>query len=81
MQHTLHVSDRLVSASHGQRTFDLEGVIILPGIVYLHGDGFERDLAPCCSASTELQQGFEAAHNELAANALINVVLAQFYSW
>jgi len=63
MHHTLHVSDRLVSESHSQRTFDLEDVIILPGIVHLHGDGFERDLAPRCSTITELQQGFEAAHN------------------
>ena len=77
----LHVADRLVSSVQGEHTFDLESFIVLPGIVDLHGDGFERHLAPRRGALKDLQQGFEAAHNEFATNGITTAVLAQFYSW
>ena len=77
----IHVADKLVSSVQGQHTFDLEGFIVLPGIVDLHGDSFERHLAPRRGALKDLQQGFEATHNELAANGITTAVLTQFYSW
>ncbi len=77
----IHVADKLISSVQGQHTFDLEGFIVLPGIVDLHGDGFERHLAPRRGVLKDLQQGFEATHNELAANGITTAVLAQFYSW
>ena len=75
------VADKLVSSVQGQHTFDLEGFIVLPGIVDLHADGFERHLAPRRGALKDLQQGFEATHNELASNGITTAVLAKFYSW
>lgn len=63
------------------RTVDLSGYMILPGIVDVHGDGFERHLAPRRGAMKDLAQGMIATEAELAANGITTAVLAQFYSW
>lgn len=63
------------------RRIDLRGKLILPGIVDLHGDGFERHLAPRRGAMTDLGAGLRAAEAELAANGITTAVLAQFWSW
>ena len=54
---------------------------ILPGIVDLHGDGFERHVAPRRGAMKQMAQGIRATEAELAANGITTGVLAQFYSW
>ncbi|WP_417524973.1 alpha-D-ribose 1-methylphosphonate 5-triphosphate diphosphatase [Marinovum sp.] len=76
----LSVADGVVTESAG-RTVDLSGKLILPGIVDLHGDGFERHLAPRRGAMTNLAAGLISAEAELAANGITTAVLAQFYSW
>ena len=63
------------------REVDLSGFLVLPGIVDLHGDGFERHLAPRRGAMKDLDQGLIAAEAEIAANGITTAVLAQFYSW
>ena len=63
------------------REIDLSGLLILPGIVDPHGDGFERHLAPRRGAATDLGQGLRAVEAELAANGITTAVLAQFWSW
>ena len=63
------------------REVDLSGYLILPGIVDVHGDGFERHLAPRRGAMKDIDQGLIAAEAELAANGITTAVLAQFYSW
>ncbi len=68
-------------AESGGRAVDLSGKLILPGIVDLHGDGFERHLAPRRGAMTDLAAGLVSAEAELAANGITTAVLAQFYSW
>lgn len=65
----------------GGRKVDLEGYLVLPGIVDIHGDGFERHLAPRRGAMKDIDQGLIAAEAELAANGITTAVLAQFYSW
>lgn len=60
---------------------DLPGCRILPGIVDIHGDGFERHLAPRRGAMRDLGQGLAAVEGELAANGITTAMLAQFYSW
>ena len=59
-KHPLNVDDTGVSQSQGKITFDLQGFMVLPGIVDLHGDGFERHLAPRRGAVKDLQNGLEA---------------------
>ncbi len=65
----------------GARQVDLRGCQILPGIVDLHGDGFERHLAPRRGAMKNLGDGLVSVDAELAANGITTAVLAQFWSW
>ncbi|KIC18828.1 alpha-D-ribose 1-methylphosphonate 5-triphosphate diphosphatase [Leisingera sp. ANG-Vp] len=71
---------KIVAAPAG-RAVDLSGYLLLPGIVDLHGDGFERHLAPRRGAMKQMGEGIVAAEAELAANGITTAVLAQFYSW
>ena len=75
------VSGGLLGDGTGGRRVDLSGHRILPGIVDIHGDGFEHHLAPRRGALRDLGQGLEAARAELAANGITTAVLAQFWSW
>ncbi len=60
---------------------DLSGFLVLPGIIDMHGDGFEHHLAPRRGAMRDLRDGLIAAEAELAANGITTAMLAQFYSW
>lgn len=60
---------------------DLAGFKILPGLVDLHGDGFERHVAPRRGAMKDVGAGLLAAEAEMAANGITTAVLAQFVSW
>ncbi|MFW8635209.1 alpha-D-ribose 1-methylphosphonate 5-triphosphate diphosphatase [Cribrihabitans pelagius] len=71
----------LVAGAPAGRRVDLSGYLVLPGIVDLHGDGFERHLAPRRGAMKQMEEGVAAAEAELAANGITTAVLAQFYSW
>lgn len=63
------------------RDVDLTGYLVLPGIVDLHGDGFERHMAPRRGAMKQMADGLVAAEAELAANGITTAYLAQFVSW
>lgn len=63
------------------RSVDLSGWQILPGIIDLHGDAFERHLAARRGALQDMSTGFLALDAELAANGITTAVLAQFWSW
>ncbi|MBQ4824872.1 alpha-D-ribose 1-methylphosphonate 5-triphosphate diphosphatase [Leisingera sp. HS039] len=75
------IAGGLVSETAAGRAVDLTGYLVLPGIVDLHGDGFERHLAPRRGAMKQMAEGVVAAEAELAANGITTAVLAQFYSW
>ena len=59
----------------------LEAFSVHPGLVDLHGDGFERHLAPRRGVMKDLAEGLFALDAELAANGITTAVLAQFWSW
>lgn len=65
----------------GGRAVDLSGFWLLPGVVDLHGDGFERHLAPRRGALLQTARGLPQVEAELAANGITTAYLAQFYSW
>lgn len=71
---------QIASAPEG-RDVDLSGYLVLPGIVDLHGDGFERHVAPRRGAMKQMNEGIMAAEAEIAANGVTTAVLAQFWSW
>lgn len=65
----------------GTRSVDLDGFVLVPGMVDLHGDGFERHLAPRRGALRRMSDGLLALDAELAAAGITTAVLAQFWSW
>ena len=77
----LSLRDGAISAQCAGRDIDLTGYMVLPGIVDVHGDGFERHLAPRRGAMKEMAEGLIATESELAANGITTGVLAQFISW
>jgi len=71
---------RFADAAAG-RALDVTGHWLLPGIVDLHGDGFERHLAPRRGVVSDLGAGLRALEVELAACGITTAWLAQFWSW
>ncbi len=80
VQVPLSIADGVVVQDR-QREVELAGYRILPGIVDLHGDGFESHVAPRRGAMKDTTEGLIAAEAEIAANGITTAVLAQFYSW
>ncbi len=60
---------------------DLTGYLILPGIIDLHGDAFERHIAPRPSAPFPIATGLHATDRDAAANGVTTAWLAQSWSW
>ena len=77
----LGVSEGRLSADADGRSVDLSGYMICPAFVDIHGDGFERHLAPRRGVLKDLGQGLASTDAELASNGIGTAVLAQFFSW
>lgn len=77
----ISVAQGVLQSGATGREVDLRGYRIFPGIIDLHGDGFERHLAPRRGAMKQMAAGVVAAEAEFAANGITTAVLAQFYSW
>ena len=60
---------------------DLAGYWLLPGIIDLHGDGFERHLRPRPTAPFPRAQALASVDAELAVNGITTAWLAQSWSW
>lgn len=74
------VDGRITDSCAGKRV-DASGLMVLPGMVDLHGDAFERHLAPRRGALRHLDDGLRAVEQELAANGITTAYLPQFWSW
>jgi len=71
----------LICDAHPARRVDVSGYKVLPGIIDVHGDAFERHVAPRRGAMKDVGEGIRAAEAEMAANGITTGVLAQFISW
>lgn len=60
---------------------DMSGYLILPGIIDLHGDAFERQVAPRPSARLPLEAALRATDREAATHGITTAWLAQGWSW
>lgn len=60
---------------------DLTGYLVLPGIIDLHGDGFERHLTPRPTAPFDKRSALRSATAELAVNGVTAAWLSQSWSW
>lgn len=81
----LLVEDGLIAAVGDGTAADVEidarGLLVLPGIVDVHGDGFEHQIAPRPSAAFALDIAMRATDRQLIANGVTTAFLAQGYSW
>lgn len=60
---------------------DLSGYLILPGIIDMHGDAFERHIAPRPSAPFPIMSGLRATDRDAASNGVTTAWLAQSWGW
>ena len=60
---------------------DMRGYLILPGIIDLHGDSFERHVAPRIPAPFPIRTGLSSVDREAAAHGVTTAFLAQGWSW
>ena len=74
------VADGLISDAHAPEV-DLRGFLILPGIIDLHGDGYERQIFPRPTAPFPIASGLAATDREAAAHGVTTAYLAQSWSW
>lgn len=70
-----------VITNGSQPEVDLSGYLLLPGIIDMHGDAFERHIAPRPSAPFPLEMGLRATDRDAAANGVTTAWLAQSWSW
>lgn len=81
------LQDDSVSVSAGRITtdllpaIDLSGYLLLPGIIDLHGDAFERHIAPRPTAPFPMEMGLRGTERDAAANGVTTAWLAQSWSW
>lgn len=81
------MQDRSVAIENGRITkgphpaVDLSGYYVLPGIIDLHGDAFERHIAPRPSAPFPVETGLRMTDRDAAANGITTAWLAQSWSW
>ena len=60
---------------------DMSGYFILPGIIDLHGDAFERHIAPRPKAPFDIRSALRGVDVELAANGVTTAWMAHSWSW
>ena len=60
---------------------DLTGFWVLPGIIDLHGDGFERQLFPRPDVSFDINETLKIVDKELSINGITMAYLACSFSW
>jgi len=81
---TLTVEGGVIVSVGGEargREIDLEGRLILPGIVDLHGDAFERQIMPRPGVSFPLDLALQDTDAQLVANGVTTAYHGVTYSW
>ncbi len=80
---TLHVSDGRIAkaAAAGARRLDARGLLVLPGIVDLHGDAHERQLQPRPGVGFAAPLALADTEAQLLACGVTTAFLAVTLSW
>lgn len=82
---TLRIEDgviaRIGGAGEGGRRLDASGLLVLPGIVDLHGDAFERQLQPRPGVDFAAAMALRDTEAQLLANGITTALHAITLSW
>jgi alpha-D-ribose 1-methylphosphonate 5-triphosphate diphosphatase len=70
-----------VDAAPRDRIVDAAGLLVLPGIVDLHGDAFERQLMPRPGVHFPTEVAFADTDRQLISNGITTAYHAVTYSW
>ncbi|MEL7344881.1 MAG: alpha-D-ribose 1-methylphosphonate 5-triphosphate diphosphatase [Pseudomonadota bacterium] len=68
-------------ADAGGAPVDLSGYLVLPGIIDLHGDAFERHVAPRMTAPFSIKTGLIGTDRDCAVCGVTTAWIAQSWSW
>lgn len=69
------------SETGGARAVNVHGLHVLPGIVDLHGDAFERQLMPRPGVHFDMQLALSETDRQLVANGITTAYHGVTYSW
>jgi alpha-D-ribose 1-methylphosphonate 5-triphosphate diphosphatase len=71
----------VTSEAGAARTVDAGGLYVLPGIIDLHGDAFERQIMPRPGVHFDLQLALADTDRQLVANGITTAFHGVTYSW
>lgn len=79
----LGISDGLImdKADDAARSFDAEGLLILPGIVDVHGDAFERQIMPRPKVAFDLDAALRETDLQMIGNGITTAYHGLTLSW
>jgi alpha-D-ribose 1-methylphosphonate 5-triphosphate diphosphatase len=66
---------------HAATTFDATGLLVLPGLVDIHGDAFERQIMPRPAVTFALGLALAETDRQLAANGITTAFHGLTWSW
>lgn len=75
------LADGKITSDAGLPEVDLSGYWLLPGMVDLHGDSFEKQIYPRPRAGFPIRSALISAGREAAAHGVTTAYLAQSWSW
>src|SRR6201988_1593333 len=64
-----------------ERALDAEGLLVLPGIVDIHGDAFERQMMPRPGVSVAIDVALIESDRQAVANGITTVFHGVTWSW
>jgi alpha-D-ribose 1-methylphosphonate 5-triphosphate diphosphatase len=72
-----------IGASHGRGSLELNarGLLVLPGIVDLHGDAFERQMMPRPGVDFPVDVALADSDRQAVSNGITTVFHATTWSW
>lgn len=75
------IRDGLISPGEGGRRFDASGLLVLPGIVDIHGDAFERQMQPRPNVNFDPVFALAETERQLLANGITTAYHGVTLSW
>jgi alpha-D-ribose 1-methylphosphonate 5-triphosphate diphosphatase len=72
--------DGFGTSRHGRR-LDASGLLVLPGIIDIHGDAFERQIMPRPRVAVDLAVALADTDRQLAANGITTACHGVTWSW